>query len=160
MIRFVSYIRGVLLSFIMFITRVSIFISLVAFALLGNIVTAEKAFVITCYYNILRQTMTVYFPQGIAQLAETLVSIKRIQNFMLYDELDKLQSSQAQQSPTMHTGINAHLSESGVVVQSVRAKWDPSSTDYTLNEIDLRVQPGTLVAVIGPVGSGKSRYFD
>lgn len=66
-IRYVSYIRGILLSFIMFTTRVSIFVSLVAFALLGNVVTAEKAFVITAYYNILRQTMTVFFPQGIGQ---------------------------------------------------------------------------------------------
>lgn len=81
-----SYVRGILLSFIMFTTRVSIFVSLVAFALLGNLVTAEKAFVITAYYNILRQTMTVFFPQGIGQLAETLVSIKRIEAFMLYDE--------------------------------------------------------------------------
>lgn len=89
-IRYVSYVRGILLSFIMFTTRVSIFASLVAFALLGNLVTAEKAFVITAYYNILRQTMTVFFPQGIGQLAETLVSIKRIQAFMLYDEKDQV----------------------------------------------------------------------
>lgn len=37
-IKYVSFIRGILLSFIMFTTRVSIFISLVAFALLGNLV--------------------------------------------------------------------------------------------------------------------------
>lgn len=78
----------------MFTTRVSIFVSLVAFALLGNLVTAEKAFVITAYYNILRQTMTVFFPQGIGQLAETLVSIKRIQTFMLYDEKSKIPLSE------------------------------------------------------------------
>lgn len=93
-IRYVSYVRGILLSFIMFTTRVSIFVSLVGFALLGNLVTAEKAFVITAYYNILRQTMTVFFPQGIGQLAETLVSIKRIQTFMLYDEKSKVPLSE------------------------------------------------------------------
>ncbi|KAJ6635778.1 putative multidrug resistance-associated protein lethal [Pseudolycoriella hygida] len=69
-IRYVSYIRGILLSFIMFTTRVSIFASLVAYALLGSVVTAEKAFVITAYYNILRQTMTVFFPQGIGQFVQ------------------------------------------------------------------------------------------
>lgn len=63
-IRYVSYIRGILLSFILFTTRVSVFISLVAYFLLGNEVTAKKAFVITAFYNILRQTMTVFFPQG------------------------------------------------------------------------------------------------
>lgn len=64
-IRYVSYIRGILLSFILFTTRVSVFISLVAYFLLGNEVTAKKAFVITAFYNILRQTMTIFFPQGI-----------------------------------------------------------------------------------------------
>uniref|UniRef100_T1H0L3 ABC transmembrane type-1 domain-containing protein n=1 Tax=Megaselia scalaris TaxID=36166 RepID=T1H0L3_MEGSC len=85
-IRYVSYIRGIVLSFIMFLTRVSIFISLVGFVLLGSNLTAKQAFVVTAYYNILRITMTVQFPQSIAQLAETLVSFKRIQKFMSYDE--------------------------------------------------------------------------
>lgn len=67
-IKYVSYIRGVLLSFNVFSTRVSIFISLVAFALRGNLVTAEKAFVITSYYNILRIPMTQFFPKGISQI--------------------------------------------------------------------------------------------
>lgn len=88
-IRYVSYIRGVMISFIMFSTRVSIFVSLVAFALLGNYVTAEKAFVVICYYNILRQTMTVYFPQGISQLAETLVSVSRLEKYMHYKEISE-----------------------------------------------------------------------
>lgn len=90
MIRHVLYIRGILLSFMIFSTRVSIFISLIAFALLGNVVTAEKAFVITAYYNLLRYTMGLFFPQGLALVAETFVSIKRIQAFMLYDEKSKI----------------------------------------------------------------------
>lgn len=53
---------------------------------MGNLLTAEKAFVITAYYNLLRQTMTVLFPQGIGHVAEALVSIKRIQTFMLNEE--------------------------------------------------------------------------
>lgn len=64
MIRYTSYIRGVILSFIIFVTRVSIFMSLIVYALLGYHVSADKAFVIIAYYNILRQTMTVFFPQG------------------------------------------------------------------------------------------------
>jgi len=85
-IRHVSYIRGILLSFIIFLTRVSIFLSLVGYVLLGTFLTPEVAFLITAYYNILRTTMTVFFPQGISQMAETLVSIKRVQKYMQSDE--------------------------------------------------------------------------
>lgn len=167
----------------MFTTRVSIFISLVAFALLGNLVTAEKAFVITAYYNILRVTMTVFFPQGVGQLAETLVSIKRIQNFMLYEEIYDRKSVVSEEKFVEEGNLNngddddddddddtfteadlkkltsTHLSEAGVIIKDLKAKWDQDSSDYTLDNVNLRAQPGTLVAVIGPVGAGKSSLF-
>lgn len=177
-IKYVSYIRGILLSFIMFTTRVSIFISLVAYALLGNIVTAEKAFVITAYYNILRVTMTVFFPQGVGQLAETLVSIKRIQNFMMYDEITERQNEEtkfAESSSSLESTNSesdadltqddmdkmtaAHLSKAGVIIKNLKARWNDNSTECTLENVNLRAQPGTLVAVIGPVGAGKSSLF-
>lgn len=162
-IKYVSFIRGILLSFIMFTTRVSIFISLVAFALLGNLVTAEKAFVITAYYNILRVTMTVFFPQGVGQLAEALVSIKRIQNFMLFEEMpEKTESKFADSSSTLDESSDsdadltqeemdklatAHLSQAGVVIKNLKTRWNESSTDYTLDNVNLRAQPGTLVGM-------------
>lgn len=162
-IKYVSYIRGILLSFIMFTTRVSIFISLVAFALLGNLVTAEKAFVITAYYNILRVTMTVFFPQGVGQLAEALVSIKRIQNFMMFEEMsEKTESKFADSSSTLDENSDSdtdltqeqmdklatsHLSQAGVIIKNFKARWNESSTDYTLDNVNLRAQPGTLVGM-------------
>ncbi|XP_055908743.1 probable multidrug resistance-associated protein lethal(2)03659 [Eupeodes corollae] len=185
-IRYVSYIRGILLSFIMFLTRVSIFTSLVGYVLLGYMLTAKQAFMVTAYYNILRTTMTVFFPQGISQLAEALVSIKRIQKYMLYDETNvrdkSLDSSELDDDITTsnqstivkgHDTINgngnhrekqqqvvangnATLSEAGVILTNLKSKWNAASTEYTLDDVNLRVQPGTLVAIIGPVGSGKS----
>lgn len=160
-IKYVSYIRGILLSFIMFTTRVSIFISLVAFALLGNLVTAEKAFVITAYYNILRVTMTVFFPQGVGQLAEALVSIKRIEDFMLFEEMsDQPDAKFADSSSTLDDNEDSdndltqeqmdkiatpHLSQAGVIIKNLKARWNENSTDYTLDNVSLRAQPGTLV---------------
>ncbi|XP_030375917.1 probable multidrug resistance-associated protein lethal(2)03659 [Scaptodrosophila lebanonensis] len=185
-IRHVSYIRGILLSFIIFLTRVSIFLSLVGYVLLGTILSPEVAFVITAYYNILRTTMTVFFPQGISQMAEALVSIKRVEKYMLYEETDVADKSVDMPTPnypgsnqsTLHTNQfsedrdanekllpptslpnineNAVLSEAGISITSLKAKWDEKSLDYTLDDVNLRVQPGTLVAIIGPVGAGKS----
>lgn len=53
---------------------------------------------------------------------------------------------------------NATLSEAGVIISNLKAKWDESVPEYTLDDVNLRVQPGTLLAIIGPVGAGKSRY--
>lgn len=66
--------RGIILSFIMYSTRMSIFISILGYVLSDYDITAEKVFVLTSFYNILRQNMTVFFPQGISQVAEARVS--------------------------------------------------------------------------------------
>ncbi|XP_037952862.1 probable multidrug resistance-associated protein lethal(2)03659 [Teleopsis dalmanni] len=174
-IRYVNYIRGILQSFIMFLTRVSVFASLVGYVLLGKFLTAEKAFVITAYYNILRITMTVFFPNGISQFAETLVSFRRIQKYMMHEEThvhDKSQSTD--EDNNKHTVVILHENgkpingvtklntpaqiqgEPGITISKLKAKWDPNITEYTLDNIDLKIKPKTLVAVIGPVGSGKS----
>lgn len=51
---------------------------------------------------------------------------------------------------------SAHLSTAGIQVKNIKAQWDAENTEYTLDDVNLHVQPGTLVAIIGPVGSGKS----
>ncbi|KAH8394539.1 hypothetical protein KR215_004307 [Drosophila sulfurigaster] len=176
-IRNVNYIRGTLQSFIMYVTRISVFVSLVGYVLLGQLLTAEKAFVITAYYNILRNTMTIYFPMGISQIAELLVSIGRIQKFMLHEETkvrDKSNDADEQKvgnkpsnnlvkepvttAPVVLQPNSRRPSEaeSSVTITKMKAKWDSKATEYTLDNINLKFKPRQLVAVIGPVGSGKS----
>lgn len=166
-IRFVAYLRGGLLSFMIFSTRTAIFISLITYALSGNWLTAQKAFVITAYYNIIRQTMCVFFPQGVGQFAETLVSIRRIQTFMMYDEAELLALPS---SGVINPGLivtedcpkeskivkDSSASDGSVICKEITAKWDTTAPENTLDGVNLSVEPGSLVAVIGRVGAGKS----
>ncbi|XP_069689580.1 probable multidrug resistance-associated protein lethal(2)03659 isoform X2 [Periplaneta americana] len=171
-IKYSSYMRGILLSFIMFTTRISLFISVLSYVLLGNYITAEKVFVLVSYYQILRQTMTVFFPQGISQIAEAYVSVNRLQKFMLYEERD-LKSlavadtkNDAVMPPLEHGEVN-HVAnnskkenmELGVRLSDATAQWTPELHDKTLNKVTLHIKPGTLVAVIGPVGAGKTSFL-
>jgi ATP-binding cassette subfamily C (CFTR/MRP) protein 4 len=162
-IRYASWIRGILLSFIMFSSRVSIFTSLVMFALLGYNLTAQQAFAVTAYYNVLRQTMTVFFPQAIGFLAETIVSVNRLEKFMLYEELDRDFQNAPKKSDDEKPHENGQskvepkiLQDPGINMEKVCAKWRGESNDLTLTNVNLRVQPTTVVAIIGKVGSGKS----
>lgn len=150
-IRYVSWIRGILLSFIIFSSRVSIFISLVMYAVLGNFVTAQSAFVITAYYNVLRQTMTVFFPQAVGMLAETRVSVKRLEKYLLYDEIErdfqiasKNIENGIETKENLKNGLKK-LQEPGIIMEKVSAKWNAESLDLTLSNIDLRVQTSTTV---------------
>lgn len=49
------------------------------------------------------------------------------------------------------------LNSVGIVVSKATAKWQYDQTVNTLENIDLTVTPGRLVAVIGSVGAGKVR---
>ncbi|XP_075236154.1 putative multidrug resistance-associated protein lethal(2)03659 isoform X2 [Lycorma delicatula] len=167
-IRKTSYVRGLLLSFIIFHTRVAIFLSVFSYAVQGYPINAEKVFVVTSYYNILRQTMTVFFPQGIGQVAEALVSTKRLQKFMLYDEtvsvnskhiadvgLEKVNGVKVGNSYNK-TGPPVEQYEHSINMINVTAKWTPDLNENTLNNISIKFPAGKLSTIIGPVGSGKS----
>jgi ABC-type multidrug transport system fused ATPase/permease subunit len=45
--------------------------------------------------------------------------------------------------------------KNGIRVTSVTAKWSEDLPENTLNDVSLEVRPGGLMAIIGPVGSGK-----
>ncbi|XP_020800723.1 probable multidrug resistance-associated protein lethal(2)03659 [Drosophila serrata] len=157
-----SYIKGIVASFSIFLSRSSIFFSLVSYVLLGQILTHEVAFSITAYYNALLVTMLVFFPQTITQTAEIRASLGRVQKFMLSEEVKKsIKSDDLQEMITPHPK-EGHLRrrkvppKSGISITGLKAKWDPNCPEYTLDGVDLTVQPGTMVAVLGSTGSGKS----
>lgn len=60
---------------------------------------------------------------------------------------------------TNNTGDNRTLvgrsNEVGVHVSNASAKWVHGQPENSLNDINLTVSPGRLVAIIGPVGAGK-----
>ncbi|XP_050503306.1 probable multidrug resistance-associated protein lethal(2)03659 isoform X2 [Diabrotica virgifera virgifera] len=162
-----SYIRGLIMSFIMFTSRSAIFLTIMAYIFLENKITADKTFVIISYYQILRQTMTVYFPQGVAMVAEALVSIKRIEEFMATEEttvgdpspIDKHWQSKLNVHATKHqvrkiffdTGTKEN--QNAIHIIHGIAKY---GENICLDDINLDIPSGTLVAVVGPVGAGKS----
>lgn len=63
-----SMIRGVILSFIMFTSRFGIFITVLLYVKFVSHITVENVFFLTCYYNIIKQTLTLYFPQAVGQV--------------------------------------------------------------------------------------------
>lgn len=142
-----NYIRGTIVSFIIFAKRFSIFAALLTFALAGEKLTAKHVFIVTAYFNILQHNMTVFFPQGITQFAEGLVSVKRLQKIMLLPELKSVPRNELKK-------------EGGITMVDACAKWDDELTENTLTDISLKIAAGSLVAVVGPVGAGKSSILN
>uniref|UniRef100_A0A8V5GWV8 Canalicular multispecific organic anion transporter 2 n=1 Tax=Melopsittacus undulatus TaxID=13146 RepID=A0A8V5GWV8_MELUD len=102
-----------------------------------NILDAEKAFVSLSLFNILKFPLSM-LPQVISNIAQTSVSLKRIQQFLSHDELDPNSVETKVIAPGKDITISLHCAN-------------------TINLlINLLVPSGALVAVVGHVGCGKS----
>uniref|UniRef100_A0A182V4H9 ABC transmembrane type-1 domain-containing protein n=1 Tax=Anopheles merus TaxID=30066 RepID=A0A182V4H9_ANOME len=104
-IRGTLFIRAGLLSFNL-VSRVAIFLSLVAYVLYGNVFTAKKVFIVTSYFNWLYSSMLHFWPLALTSVHEGLVSIRRIQDFLLLEERkyapDRTSVLDGQGSSTVH----------------------------------------------------------
>uniref|UniRef100_A0A2S2QMV4 Putative multidrug resistance-associated protein lethal n=1 Tax=Sipha flava TaxID=143950 RepID=A0A2S2QMV4_9HEMI len=169
-----SYIRAISLSFIITMTRLQLFVSFLSYILLGYTISSRKVFVITAYYNILAPTMAVFFNQGLSAIPEMLVSIKRIQNFLLLEEKDGLKINISKSTDSVKNCVNnesVHTNDNTTTknmkikdnivyfeinIMNATAKWTDEQSSNSLESINFNAKPGELVAVIGPVGAGKS----
>ncbi|XP_029456115.1 canalicular multispecific organic anion transporter 2 isoform X2 [Rhinatrema bivittatum] len=109
----------------------------------ANILDADKAFVSLSLFNILRFPLNM-LPQVISNIAQTSVSLKRIQTFLSHDELDP----NCVDKKAISTGY-------AVTLQNGTFSW-AKDLPPTLQDISLMVPSGSLVAVVGHVGCGKS----
>ncbi|XP_066521779.1 ATP-binding cassette sub-family C member 3 isoform X3 [Hoplias malabaricus] len=109
----------------------------------NNILDAKKAFVSLSLFNILRFPLNM-LPQVISSLVQASVSLKRIQEFLTHDEL----------SPE---NVDRKPAPSDYAVTVINGKFSWAKKDQpALQNINLLVPQGSLLAVVGPVGCGKS----
>ncbi|KAK4880166.1 hypothetical protein RN001_008312 [Aquatica leii] len=147
-IRISSYVRAMYLTFDILIMQMLLYITVLAYVVFNDNIDAQKFFTLTIFYSSLRLTMATFFPQGLGLIAETRVSIQRMNKFLLYSEVE----------------TNTLLSmdrknNKAIEFSNVSASWSTSSKD-TLVNIDLSVTRGSLMAIVGSVGSGKSTLLN
>ncbi|XP_063833055.1 ATP-binding cassette subfamily C member 4 [Ostrinia nubilalis] len=87
-----SYLRGVYLSFMVFTERLSLYITLLTYSLFGYQVTADIVFPLAQFYNTLQGTLSIIMSNAVSFLAEALISVQRLEAFMLLDEREDLRS--------------------------------------------------------------------
>lgn len=171
-------IRGFLLCFTI-ISRIAIFLSLITYVYCGNIFTSRQVFVVTSYYNFLYDSMLYFWTVSLSSLSECIVSMKRIEQFLMMPE-DKDSFNQLQQQKMIKTKLfgkqeqvpdviaNGLKKSSGnktircdetapnkcVHLKNVTAFW--ASSQAGIEDISFQVTSNQFCAIIGPVGSGKS----
>ncbi|CAG2107276.1 unnamed protein product [Medioppia subpectinata] len=151
-IKRIALLRAVNMALYFVSGKLLAFLCLVAFVLNGGTITAPLVFVTITLFNNARTSLTLYFPNGVAQGSEALVSIKRLQEFLLLEEKE-LNLKYIDKYETSSDGTDVV----GVWLDAVTASWAlDQHSEPTLHDISFSVSAGQLIAIVGAVGSGKS----
>lgn len=140
MVKYANYVRAVFMSSMVFIERTTLYLTLITFVLTGNSLTSDVTYILTPYFNTLQMGLAIFLPLAIQMVAEALVSIRRITEFLLLDE--------RKETTIIKTDDKA------IRLKEVTARWTENSG--ILKDLTFNVPAGKLCALIGPVGAGKS----
>ncbi|XP_051994919.1 multidrug resistance-associated protein 1 [Xyrauchen texanus] len=125
---------------------------LIAFSMFGvyvliddtNVLDAQKVFVSMALINILKTPLS-QLPFAMSTTMQAVVSLKRLGKFLCQDEL----------KPDNVENIPYNPDVDGVIIDNGTFSWSRDGPPF-LRRINVKVQHGSLVAVVGHVGSGKS----
>ncbi|XP_064490303.1 multidrug resistance-associated protein 1-like isoform X2 [Ornithodoros turicata] len=106
-----------------------------------HVLDAQKAFVALTLFDIMRFPLSM-LPMLIGMLIQASVSVKRLNKFLNHEELEQYVAHDKD-------------SDNPVMVEHGSFAWTRSE-DPVLKDINLTVPKGSLVAIVGKVGSGKS----
>lgn len=102
----------------------------------------QHVFVAIALFNNFRTCLTLYFPYGISQGSEALISIERLRQFLLLEEKEL-------DSVHINTVTMAKPEDAGVWLKDATASWNDETSEPTLGGIDFSVTPGELIVIIG-----------
>ncbi|XP_067118437.1 ATP-binding cassette sub-family C member 4-like, partial [Centruroides vittatus] len=146
-IRLFLYTSGTLIILAYPVTKLFTFFTYLAFLLNGGQLNAEIVFVTMMFSMYIFFYIISIMSHALGSIAEILVSLKRIQNFLLLQEKGNNAVKTVEE--------RKNLTEFEIRMDSVTAAWK-KGFEPTLNGISLNMQRGELLIVIGPVGSGKT----
>ncbi|XP_054479604.1 ATP-binding cassette sub-family C member 4-like [Anoplopoma fimbria] len=141
-----SYLRGLNMASFFASSKIIVFVTFTVYVLLGNAITASSVFVTVSLYGTIKLTVTLFFPLAIEKLSETVVSVRRIETFLLLEEFER---------KSIGLPLEEKL-ENAVEIEKLTCYWDKSLDSPSLQNISITMKSQQLLTVIGPVGAGKS----
>jgi ATP-binding cassette subfamily C (CFTR/MRP) protein 4 len=110
--------------------------------------TSENVYSMKTIYDSLNLSVTFLLPLALIQLTEGIISVKRIEKFLL-DDCEKPNNCQISSDSSAEETV-------GISITNASFKWDESLPVNVLNCITFSAKSGELIGVFGASGSGKS----
>ncbi|KAJ0621156.1 putative ABC-type xenobiotic transporter [Helianthus annuus] len=113
------------------------------FTLLGGDLTPSRAFTSLSLFTVLRTPLNT-LPNLITQAVNAYISLQRLEELLLAEERILLPN------PPLEAGLPA------ISIKNGYFSWDPNAPKPTLSDINIDIQVGSLVAIVGGTGEGKT----
>ncbi|KAF9160636.1 hypothetical protein BGX21_001995 [Mortierella sp. AD011] len=153
-------------------------LSFILYGAIGNELNAEVVFPALAYFTVLRTPLMV-LPSAYTVTVDAYVAMKRIEAFLLSEEADpipppdstheyalsmddasfiwdQLPDSNGSTETLISSNIESNMSEMKEAAKGDDAQHQGPTAPTYLTKLNLHIPRGSLVAVVGPVGSGKS----
>lgn len=154
MIQKAAFFRAINISVYSCTTQTILAIILLPLFIQNVTITPAMVFLPLTWINVLKLSLALFMPNAVAFFSESRVSIKRIQNFLELGELEvgdevvikdekEVKGKEEEEQPKLK-------------IDNLICHWDDTAIKDTLFMIELDAVGPQCVAVVGPVGCGKS----
>lgn len=152
-VRSSNFVRAFNITFFLISTTLTTFMSLLVYELTGNEVTTEKAFTVIALFSATKLPIAFNFPMCVQSLSELAVVVSRVQHFLKQPDIGASSVSKAACDASNDKPEEAQSAYplGSVILRDMTCSWDQV---VTLSKISLSLEPGELMAIVGPVGAG------
>ncbi|XP_017083193.2 probable multidrug resistance-associated protein lethal(2)03659 [Drosophila eugracilis] len=149
------------------ISKLSLFLSLVTYVFTGDIVTSQKVFIVSSYYDHLNDSLLHSWPLAINMWVETLVVANRVKDFLFQHETPAdggvHNFKEAEDNPE-HGNFSGRTHKpkaetKSITVHKLTASWDNANQEKRhrhIEDVSFQATDQQFVGVVGTVGAGKS----
>ena len=153
-------------------------VSVITLVLTGQPLTPLNVFMLISFINVLRLSTCNFLAYGLLEIYDAYVSLGRIEDFLLLENLPVLSRDQTTDDDTeksqaeLHNDVADQRKEKGHVcmadevkdldkpaalyVSCLTYKQSNRQDEFILQDIEFTTASGSLTVITGPVGSGKS----
>ena len=149
-------------------------VAVLTMVLTGQTLTPVNVSLLLSFIGALRLTTCYLLAYGLLETYEAYVSLRRIERFLLLEDLPaalSAQTSEESNTDTMSAELNSKLTDhkerggnaslghevnTDLCVSSLTCKQVNREDEFILENVDLNFESQSLTVITGPVGSGKS----
>ncbi|XP_044261212.1 probable multidrug resistance-associated protein lethal(2)03659 [Tribolium madens] len=138
-------------NFKIYLSKCSVYLCILVVVLTKSDLTPQYLFAISSLYESFKLTITVFIPLGIIMLSETLISIQRIEEFLLHDFTPFVKKTPRESIFT--TLANFEKKKPKITLEKVTITLNRTEI---LTNVTFEATSDQFIAIIGRAGSGKT----